>query len=117
MNRSIHPSAFRILGERLLVKAYVRPQQYGSILLPDSHAKDTTGTIWEVVKLSAKAEQRLGVQLREGELVKSRPLWPPSSGYDDERDGRAMFFLEAEQVSGVIPWLEPIPKEEDHVGE
>ena len=90
--QQINPSNIHPLRDLVLVTHYTRPSSFGSVLLPGNYARDTTMTLWEVVKASAGAESELGHPLPPGCILQTLRRWPVDSGLDDEQ-GNALFFI------------------------
>ena len=90
--QQINPSSIHPLRDLVLVTHYTRPSSFGSVLLPGNYAKDTSMTLWEVVKASAGAEEALGHALPAGCILQTLRRWPVDTGLDDS-NGNALFFI------------------------
>ena len=90
--QQINPSSIHPLRDLVLVTHYTRPNEFGSLLLPGNYAKDTTMTLWEVVKASKGAEAALGMPLPAGCILQTLRRWPVDSGLDDAA-GNQLFFI------------------------
>lgn len=100
---TIDVDTIRPLGERILVKAYERPKEYGLLVLPDTHLQDKSWSLWEVVKASGRANDSLGVELGEGDILKTKVVTPVDTHYHDVRDNRRLFFVLPDVIERVIP--------------
>lgn len=95
----ISPARIEPRGSLILVKTYVKPEKVRSIFLPKTALEDTTGTLYEVVRSTEKADEVCGRRLRVGDILTIR--WGRGvidSGLEDPADRRRMYFLEAEHV-------------------
>ena len=46
----LDPATMKILGARLMVRRYERPEMHGSIVIPEMARTDQSRTLWEFVK-------------------------------------------------------------------
>jgi len=99
----------------MLVKTYRLPEATaGGIIIPDSARDAHSGfEYYEHVAAGPAALEHLGLrELHEEAILRVR--WqgadgvtgaaPADTGYDDERDGRALLVLLAEQIESVQIW-------------
>lgn len=95
----VNSTAIQPLGERILVKVYERPAMTpGGIHLPGHRLTDDSWTLYEAVKASPKAEERLGQRIGVGDILRTNTCTPVDTGLDDPEDRRKLFFITAEQV-------------------
>ena len=97
------------LGERLLVKPYVMPEETpGGIIIPEPYRDNTAWSHFEYVTGTAKALRRLGLtKLHVGAIIRTRLKMPADSGFNDEADDQPLMFLNAEDVAQIIIWQDP----------
>lgn len=105
--RRIDPSRIDPLRDLLLVRKYEKPEKFGRIILPDQTRLDTTGSFWEVVKSNSEAEEKIGMEIPEGSILKVRLSAPGDpggrfSGYYDP-ENRGLYFLGPDSIYSVIP--------------
>ena len=97
------PDGMELLGERLLVKRYHKPDKVGTIIIPDAYREDGTGTLWEFVKAAPKALRRLSLRsIPPGSILKVRFGHVVDSGVLDSDDLKELFFINAEDVSSIM---------------
>lgn len=85
-------------GTRVLVTAYLKPEMYkGLIVLPESHRRDETNSLFESVRASEKAIEALGCAPEEGDILATGP-W---AAVMITRD---FGFVEAAQIRKRIAW-------------
>lgn len=107
MRKAINPKLLMPIGDRVVVKRYELPEQYGHLVIPRSHAEDFTWTTWEVVRVGLRAQETLGVELHEDDIVTTRGFTPAAdTGLYDEADNRDLFILAADQIAKVTRWKE-----------
>lgn len=86
----------------IVAKRYKKPEMHGSLYLPEAFLEDTTGTLWEVVKASARAEDILALErgaLRQGTILKVRGHdFPLGLEVHDEADMEHLVMIDAEAV-------------------
>jgi co-chaperonin GroES (HSP10) len=98
----------RPTGERILAKLYVKPESVKGIILPEEHRPDETLSLYEVVRWTDRAEERLGQQLRVGDIIQTPPFGGVFVGSKQEEyeDGRPYdedyFLVEASQVRNIV---------------
>ena len=109
MRPTIAAFSIQPLGERLLVKPYVMPDETpGGIIIPEPYRDNTAWSHYEYVSANAKALRRLGLtKLHLGAIIRTRFRVPVDSGFDDEADGQRLMFLNAEDVAQIIIWQDP----------
>jgi len=102
----INPQTLTILGPRILVKLYERPDQIGSILLPDKYKRDHTWTLWEVVKPTSKFNEEVGLELKKDDILQTLKRIPVHVGCDDA--GVDYFIMDAVSCGfrGYTRWKE-----------
>ncbi len=91
----IDPSTMKILGARLMVRRYERPEMHGSIVIPDMARTDQSRTLWEFVKAGSGVE--LDIEYEVGDILRTR----------DETGihiGDGFWLIPSEQVEGVYTW-------------
>ena len=100
----LDPTTLKPVGPRMLVKLYERPNQIGSIILPDKFRRDLSFTLWEVVKPSAKFNDEVGLELKVDDIVQTLKRYPPYVG--DGEDGTAYFIMDSRSCGfrGVTRW-------------
>ena len=88
------------IGSRLLVRKYIKPEKIGSLYLNPAWLTDNSRALWEVVKISKKAEDYFGMKVKKDSIVITLPnrgvhypLW----------DKEEHYFLFAEEVVKWIP--------------
>jgi co-chaperonin GroES (HSP10) len=103
------------LGERLVVKPYVMPDETpGGIIIPEPYRDNRMWDHFEYVSGSTKALRRLGLtKLHVGAIIRTRLKMPADSGYDDEADGQPLMFLNAEDVAQIIIWKDEAEGQDD----
>ncbi len=103
----IDPKTLQLLGSRILVKLYERPDKIGSILLPDKYRRDLSWTLWELVnKGNGEFEEQLGVKLQVDDIITTLKRIPVHVGCDDA--GVDYFIMDAASCGfrGYTRWKE-----------
>lgn len=91
----IDPVTMKILGARLMVRRYERPEMHGLIVIPDMARTDLSQTLWEFVKAGEGAT--LDMEMQVGDILRTR----------DETGipiGDGFWLIPSEQVEGVYTW-------------
>lgn len=105
----------RILGRKLLVRKYERPERVGSIWLNPAWRQENNRALWELVKSSDGANEFLGFELEPNSIL----VTPPRRGVHvsavelpPREDGSSVeaFFVLAEEIVQIMP---PTPEWED----
>lgn len=94
---TLDTQALRLIGKKVLVKRYEKPEQVKGIFIPDPYRVDDTHSIYEWVKGSPEAVEWLGTEPQEGDILVTRP-WAAVM-FD-----REFGFLEVEQIVKVVAW-------------
>ncbi len=97
--------ALRILGDRVMVRRYERPEMHGSIIIPETARTDMSQTLWEFVKVGigvnlGKKRGRsvpLDMKARPGDILRTRV----ETGIPI---GEGFWLIPSEQVEGVYTW-------------
>ena len=92
---TIDHSTLRILGKRLMVRRYERPEMHGSIIIPDMARTDRSQTLWEFVKAGSGVD--LDMELQEGDILRTRA----ETGIPI---GEGFWLIPSDQVEGVYTW-------------
>lgn len=88
----------RLLGSKILVRRYEKPELYNdAIVIPDQYRKDLSGTLWEYIKGGPQAADVLGMNVGEGEILRTPP-WPAVHIGDD------LWVMEAGAVAEIMLW-------------
>ena len=102
----IDPQQLQLRGAKALVKLYERPDQIGSILLPDKYRRDTTWTLWELIQCTEKFELEVGMKLEPDDIIQTLKRIPVHIGCDDA--GVDYFIMDAASCGfrGYTRWKE-----------
>lgn len=99
------------IGERLIVRKYVKPEKVGSIWLNPAWRTDHSRALWEVVKVSERAQAffesdaAFGERLEEDWIVITQPNHGVHAPPVALSDGADAFLIHAQDVMKVIPWV------------
>jgi len=101
----IDPDTMKILGDRLMVRRYERPEMHGSIIIPDTARTDQSRTLWEYVKRgpgkrnpeTGKLETDLDMEMQVGDILRTRA----ETGI---HIGDGFWLIPCEQVEAVYTW-------------
>ena len=91
----IDPATMKILGDRLMVRRYERPEQVGSIIVPKMARTDQSRTLWEFIK--AGEDAILDIEMQVGDILRTR----------DETGihiGDGFWLIPSEQVEAIYTW-------------
>jgi len=91
----IDPATMKILGARLLVRRYERPEMHGSIVIPESARTDLSQTLWEFIKAGIGTD--LDMEMQVGDILRTRA----ETGI---HIGDGFWLIPSEQVEGVYTW-------------
>lgn len=91
----------RPLRNKILVRQYKRPEQVGSVLIPEPLRMNLTYDVWEFVKAHPSVEERFGIKFTEGDILKTFPF---AGIYVAEIDNVHYFMIDASAVESLIPW-------------
>lgn len=87
-------------GTRVLVTPYVKPETFkGLIVIPETHRRDETNSLFESVRASERAIEELGSEPEEGDILATGP-WAAVMVTRD------FGFIEAAQIRKRISWRE-----------
>ena len=101
----IDPNTMKILGDRLMVRRYERPEMSGSIIIPEMARTDQSRTLWEYIRRgpgkrnlkTGKLETDLDREPEVGDILRTRA----ETGIHID-DG--FWLIPADQVEGVYTW-------------
>ena len=96
--RQINPERIQPLKAEIIIKKYKAPAKVGSLWLPDQAIEDKTGTLWEVVKSTEKADLEVGVALGVGDILRVRWGQVTDLGCEDPTDERALYLVPAKEI-------------------
>lgn len=91
----LDPATMRILGKRLMVRRYERPEMVGSIVLPEMARTDQSSTLWEFVKAGATVD--LDMEFNVGDILRTRAETGIPIG-----DG--FWLIPSDMVEGIVVW-------------
>lgn len=91
----------RLLGDKVLVRPYRRPERIGSIIVPETARDNSTLTAWEFVRADFDMRERWGVELRDGDLIRTAPI---GALYLANIDDVNYYIVTCDSIREVIPW-------------
>ena len=102
----INPQTLKLIGARALVRLYIRPDQIGSILLPDKYRRDTTWTLWDLIQATEAFQEVVGCKLMKDDILQTLKRIPVYVGCDEQ--GIDYFIMDAHGCGfrGYTRWKE-----------
>lgn len=94
----------RPIGERILVRRYEKPEQVRGIWLPEEARVDHTQSLWEVVRVSERAKEKLALELEPDDIIQTRPWRGIFLNESDAAEAPRYAIIEAKEVINVIKW-------------
>ena len=93
----MNPATMKVLGNRLLVRRYERPEIHGSLVIPEQARTDYSQTLWSFVKAGTGVE--LDLKMEEGDILRTDVRTGiPLPGEDD------LWLIPADTVDMVYKW-------------
>jgi len=100
----INPNEWEVLGNSILVKRYVKPSKIAGILLPPAYRFDSSWTLWEVVRSTVEADNFIGYQLKNNDILTTLRRIPPYVGYLEDMTELFIMGLDNDTIRGVLRW-------------